>query len=351
MSALGDAIDGSEGVSAEVSSYMSDKAKQRWSRARAAQAMKEAMSGGEPHPLFPTEPGESIPQIDWINLARFEKRGTVDCPRVFAAAELVGLDDIANMYGGGSYELRGRCSGSSGQPGPMVRRQRVTIDGPSIPFTGEDAPAEVMAQPVGGTPMDPVVMFMTMMKESAAEARAAGERQNAMLIAMMTQSAQQQQASMQAMASIMAAAMQQGGKGPDLAGLLTAFAAMSSGQLQAVAQFLPKGESRDPIESIGKLVEVAKAIKGDEDSLTSLMAGFGQAANGIAELERAAAAARAAQNGQPAQQQQQQQQQQAPAQQQEQQQQQTAQQNGQNGHAQPAAAPAMRRPSEAESLG
>jgi hypothetical protein len=338
MADVADGVDAGSGAAADVSEHMSNLAQRRWAKGRAAQAMREAMTGGEPHPLFPTEPGEPIPQIDWIAIARFEKRGTVDCPRIYPASELTTLDDIANMYGGGNYELRGRCSGASGQPGPMVRRARYTIEGRSYPFTGEDAAgAEGEAAQAQAAPaMDPIVLFMTMMKESQAEARAAGERQMQLLVAMMTQSAQQQTSSMQAMASIIGAAMGSN-KGPDLGTMLTAVAGMSSAQLQAFAQMMPRPDTSDPIERMGKLMEVAKAMKGDQDSLTSLMSGFGQAAAGIAELERASAAAKAAGAQSPAQQQQQ------PAAAAEQQQQPPAQANGH-------APPAMGRRSEAEML-
>jgi hypothetical protein len=299
MGALGGAMEGE--VDPAVSDHMSRMAQRRWTAGKAKQAIHEAMTGGEPHPLFPTEPGEPIPQIEWINIARFEKGGTVDCLRVFPAGELTTLDDLANMYGGGSYELRGRCSGSSGQPGPMVRRARYKIDGRSLPFTGEDDGGQqdpgqlpAAAGALGPSAMDPMVMFMTMMKESQAEARAAGERQTAMLVAMMTQSGQQQSATMSAMATIMASAMNAGSKGPDVGSLLTAVSGMSSAQVQAFASMVPRPDTSDPIEKIAKLMEVAKAMKGDEDSLSALMGGFGQAAAGIAEIERAGAAAKQA---------------------------------------------------------
>jgi hypothetical protein len=304
------------GVDPQVSEYMRGMAAKRWAKGQAKQTMQEAMSGGEPHPLFPTEPGEPIPQIDWIGLARFEPmRGTIDCPRTFPAAELLSLEDISNMYGGGNYELRGRCSGSNGTPGPFVRRVRVHIDGPIIPFVAEDMQQQQQQGGGGGAPTaatDPMLMFLAMMKESAAESRAAGERQTAMLVAMFTQSSQQQSANMQAMASIMAAAMGAGSKGPNIAELLSAFGTLSAGQMSAITAMMPKPDTSDPIEKIGKLMEVAKAMKGDEDSLTALMGGFGQAAVGIAELERARK-----EGGAPAQQQQQQQQAE-PAQQQQQ---------------------------------
>jgi hypothetical protein len=291
----------------QIGAHMREQANVRWNRtakARAANAhARDALSGGEPHPLFPTEPSEPIPRVEWINIARFERRGTVDCPRVFAAEELTSLDDISNMYGGGSYELRGRCSGTLGQPGPLVKRVRYKIDGRSLPFISEEesdaeegnAPAP--APSASASTPDPMMMFIAMMKESAAEARASSDRQMQLLVAMMAQSQQQQTASMQAIAQLMTAALTAKGDGPDVAALLTAAASMSSAQLAAVTSLMPRPQSSDPLDQLGKMLEISKAVGaggGKSDSLTDLLAGFGQAAAGIAELERAGAASKAA---------------------------------------------------------
>jgi hypothetical protein len=338
------------GVSPEVSAFMSDKAKKRWAGARANQSMKEAMQGGEPHPLFPTGQGEPIPQIEWINVCRFEPgRGPVDCPRVFPASELQSLEDLAGMYGGGRYELRGRASGPDGGPGPMLRYQRFTLDGDSLPFAGEMGAAAAGAAPAqnGATErMDPMMLFLTMQKESANEARASADRQMQLIVAMMTQSSQQQTASQTAMAQIMAAAMGSN-KGPDLAGLLTAVAAMSSSQLQAFAQMAPKSDGTGDLDKIAKLIEISKAIKPDEDSITGILTGAGQAFAGFAQVAAMAAAAEAQKKQEAAAAQQQQQQ---PAQQQQQQPAQQQQQPSQaNGHAPPPAQ--QQRPrNEAETL-
>jgi hypothetical protein len=290
------------GVSPEVSAYMSDKAKKRWAAGRAAQSMKEAMAGGEPHPLFPTGQGEPIPQIDWINVCRFEPgRGPIDCPRVFPAMELQSLEDLAGMYGGGRYELRGRSSGPDGAPGPILRYQRFTLDGESLPFAGELAGgAGAAAAAAGGAPapMDPMMMFLTMQSENAKEARASSDRQMQMIIAMMQMSATQSTQSMQSMAQLMAAAMGSN-HGPDAAGLLSAFAQLApkppdvAALLSAFAQLSPKTDGSADLEKISKLIEISKAIKPDEDSISSILNGAGQAFAGFAQVAAMAAAAEA----------------------------------------------------------
>lgn len=291
-----DAANDEQPVDPAVSEHMRKMSMRRWGKGRARAALHEALSGGEPHPLFPTEPNEPIPEIQWINVVRYEPgRGPVDCPRVFPAEELQQLEDISAQFGGGSYELRGRCAGFKGLPGPIVRRQRYNIPGDPIPFVIDDyaPPAGALAVP-SATPAagnDPTALVIAMMAESAKEARASSERQMQLVIAMMQGQAQQQTASMNALATLMATAIGGGNKGPDIVGLMTAMAGMSNAQLSAIVQMMPKQAATDPIEGMAKVLELAKGVnKGaDEDSAGSLLGGFAAAASAIAEVEKASA--------------------------------------------------------------
>ena len=58
------------------------------------------------HPLFPpTDEDDDPPEVEYIHVSRFENGRTPWCAHKFAPEELTELEEIADMFGGGMYEL------------------------------------------------------------------------------------------------------------------------------------------------------------------------------------------------------------------------------------------------------
>lgn len=274
--------DGQNGAENPMSETMRELANRRWAGKRQANAAKAALDGGEPHALFPTQLGEPIPQIDWINVTRYEPgRGPVDAPRVFTAAELQSMEDIRVLFGGGVYELKGRAAGPMGGPGPIVRTQRYTLDGDPIPMSGQpQAPMMAQAPAANGGPTDHTALLIAVMQESSKESRAASDRQLQLLMTMMQAQNQQSAQAMQAMAGMMSAAMgaATSQRGPDAASMIG-----------AIAQIMPKPEASNPIEQVRALLDlrdqVAKPAEAPTETIGDVLGGLGQAMGSFAQLE------------------------------------------------------------------
>ncbi len=104
-----------------------------------------------PHPLFPLaedadDPESDAPDVQHIMVTRREAAGVVTSPYSFAAGDLMSLEQLHGLYGGGIYELIGR-----GPNGRIVARKSYTIPGPSKPLFKEQADSEKQA---GATPPD-----------------------------------------------------------------------------------------------------------------------------------------------------------------------------------------------------
>ncbi len=159
------------------------------------------------HPLFPNAPEDDKREIAWVHVTRFERTGQIWFPRAFKAEELQGLDDIAGMFGGGTYELIGRAASTkSGGVGVIIDRIRVTLPGEPLPFVQEEtagapAPAPMPFQvPQGGNDMHAIVIAMMQMQQ-------ASQAQQTQLMATMFQASSQQTA---AIVTAMAAGRSEG---------------------------------------------------------------------------------------------------------------------------------------------
>jgi hypothetical protein len=280
------------------SAEMREKARLGWEKRRAG------ATGPEPHPLFPLYEDERLPaEIAWINLVRYEDaRGPVDCPRTHPASELPDEATILQLYGGGIYEIRGRERAPSGGAGRIIKVRRVTLDGPSKPFSGQLSIAATGTGPgpAAGSPaaMDPFALSLAMMQENAREARAAEERR----MAREEQRTQQQtamlmtgvQAVVGLVGSIVTAILTRPQPAPvpppDPAAMMAAAATMAQTQVQTLLSVMPKPDSSDPLEKLARVVEVADRIKGGTgkgESLGEFMEGLGNAAQGFAAVEHA----------------------------------------------------------------
>jgi hypothetical protein len=136
------------------------------------------------HPLFPAE-GDDVPlPIAFINIYRYEPSGPVQVLRTFRADELTSLEQIANLYGGGMYEIVGRrpSKADDSQPGNKVRQQRVRIPGDPLPLAPGGVAAKVEAAPPEKKPEDVGVMGMFMqmmvMQQDAALRREEGRQRD-----------------------------------------------------------------------------------------------------------------------------------------------------------------------------
>ncbi len=271
------------------------------SEKRAAAARKRW--AGDPHPLFLYEPGESPQTIAWINVRRYGLQGMAECPRVWPAGELASEEEIYGYWGGGTFELLGRGALANGQPGPILKRRTLRLDGASKPFSGELAAASGAVAVAAPSAADPMSPYLMMMAEDRREARAREERRDAEMRAAdeRRQARDEERArasttllvqGLQVVASIVATVINRPAPlppapGPDLMPLL--------------AQLIPKPDSGDALEKLGKVLEIAEKVKGgkETESLGELMAGFGQAAAGIAEMQRTAPAGSPAAGGRP----------------------------------------------------
>ena len=84
------------------------------------------------HPLFPIEDGAPSwkREIGWIYVYRQEGSIQKSAPRPFGADELTSEEQIADLYGGGAYELVARDPDRA----RIVTRRRLTLDGRSRPM-------------------------------------------------------------------------------------------------------------------------------------------------------------------------------------------------------------------------
>ena len=147
------------------------------------------MSNHEPgHPLFLTEDSDDDPvNVSEIQIARVENGQQVFYPRLFPAAELQSLEQVAAELGGGSYILIARHDGRittrrkyvlPGKPKPMYDESRQEKETP----VAVAAPINpLMASGEGGL-MGLIMMMMQQMMQQQAQA---AQSQTQMFIAMM----------------------------------------------------------------------------------------------------------------------------------------------------------------------
>lgn len=246
---------------------------------------KLAAAGGvfPAHPLFPCEVGQSPPCVEWITVSRYGPEGQVHANRAFRANELTDLSQLADFYGGGSYELWGRMD-LDGRPGTLTRKVSYRLEGEPKPMRPEQAAAKkeepAFPMPTTQAPgaVDPTMLMMAMMKQSAEQA----DRQMQLMIAMMTNANAQAIEASRSSAQMIAGVLSQ--RGNEASSLVAA-----TGQL---AQTFAKGASEPSAKSgadeLLKLVEIVKKVKaadiGKDESIAELLTGVGAMIPGFAAM-------------------------------------------------------------------
>lgn len=87
------------------------------------------------HPLFLNENNEEPPEVGFIHIIRWENGKKLQVAKAFTGEELQSLDQIKEMFGGGSYELIARDFNNR-----ISRRIRVNLAGKSKPLETEPEP-------------------------------------------------------------------------------------------------------------------------------------------------------------------------------------------------------------------
>lgn len=99
------------------------------------------------HALFPVDDeAEEIPQIDFVQVCRWEK-GKLYYGPTFPAAEIQSQQDLFDRYGGGEYEIWGRRHAKSdpNRPGGRTKMVRFNVPGRSRPMSDDPAPSDAGA--------------------------------------------------------------------------------------------------------------------------------------------------------------------------------------------------------------
>jgi len=260
-----------------LSEKRSDAAKARWQ--------------GDAHPLFLYEAGERPQSIGWINVRRYSINGPVDSQRVWPATELQSDEDLFQLFGGGSYELLGRASLPTGQPGAIVKKRRMMLEGPPKPFASEQV-SESSHAAAGQTATpghDVLTIMMTMAAEDRRDARAREERREAE-----SRAAEERRMAREEERSRKSTELVVHGLGV-VAGLVTAIinrpaapvAPAGPDLMPLLAQLIPKPDGNDPLEKLSKVLEIAKKIGPAEktESIPELLQGLGEAMSGFAQVE------------------------------------------------------------------
>src|SRR3989304_3410075 len=156
------------------------------------------------HPLFPAEDETDAPEVGAIHVTRHEGGSQRWAPRRFAAEDLRELSDIAELFGGGCYELIARSRDGS----RITARRRYTLPGPPPPPAqpprddrAPPPPAPPAAAPLGGaTDLVPMMLQWMQVQQQMASSRESTNTQ--LLLGMLTKSDTQSAAHVEAMASL-----------------------------------------------------------------------------------------------------------------------------------------------------
>ncbi len=163
----------------------------------------EASEGPLGHPLFPTVDGDDAPRVTEIQVCRHESNGRVWVPTIFLARDIPDLNFIQERWGGGRYEVIGRCNGK------ITARQTYTLPGASKPLVEEkyevnnapqamtpQASQAMMPMPMGGGSSDSIMqMFIMMMQQMM-------QSQTQMIVAMMNGSGDRSKEYVQSMQAL-----------------------------------------------------------------------------------------------------------------------------------------------------
>jgi len=149
----------------------------------------------EAHPLFPCENDDEPVEVGWVHVTRFDGGGQKWAPRLFGAGELDSLEALAELYGGGSYELIARGHDRR----TITGRRRYMLGGRPLPLDGgtseERAPAQ--APPLAPQSSSDAILIALM--------QMMGQQQQAttqLMVAMLTKSDQSSKEHVQSMTAL-----------------------------------------------------------------------------------------------------------------------------------------------------
>jgi hypothetical protein len=253
------------------------------------------------HELFPAEGDEDPKPVNQIHVTRFEGGGgqAAYCRHLFEADELPNLDALFELFGGGNYELIGRCKGATSNP--ITARRRLRLDGASRPLNpSPDAPAVAAAPPVvhapGGMPGDAAGLFgflasmMNAQAQSTAAMMAAMMQSNAQIIGAIAGGrggGQADAALAQAVSALAAAASANRGAGSEESFVK---GAEMAAELARAAKPEPGGSDGDDLASVASsIATIAGAVNGGREAGATGRAGGAGAPPGMQGGDDAAA--------------------------------------------------------------
>jgi hypothetical protein len=200
------------------------------------------------HPLFPPmNDSEDSPEVTQIHVTRIEAGRPVYCPHLFGADELLSLEQVADMFGGGDYELVARDGKT------FSARRRYTLPGKSRPLlignsveTNQETQVNVAVAPAA--PQSEMMAFLGIITS----------QQNNMMAMLMKQS----EVSMQTMATVISAAL--GGKGGDTSGIIQALQANSNTAMTSQTELFKAvlaAKGGDGVAAAKQILELAAMMK------------------------------------------------------------------------------------------
>lgn len=170
------------------------------------------------HPLFPPEnDDEEAPEVEGIHVSRYGEGPPKWCAYLFGAEELTELQQIQEMFGGGTYELIARAGGR------ISARRRYVLDGRSRPLVYGAAVTEPTPQPTPPAQPVPVVtgdagglgliaqMMMQSQQSTMQLVTAMMTTVTSMATAMVSRDSESSKATLSAMAQVQNQAMAQQG--------------------------------------------------------------------------------------------------------------------------------------------
>jgi hypothetical protein len=199
------------------------------------------------HPLFPPmNDSEDSPEVTQIHVTRIEAGRPVYCPHLFGADELLSLEQVADMFGGGDYELVARDGKT------FSARRRYTLPGKSRPLlignnveTNQETQVNVQLPP----PQSDMMAFLQLMaqKDSA----------NMQLMMQMSQQ------SMQGLVAIITAAFGNN-KGTETGAIIQAMQSNSNTAMNSQTELFKAAlasKGGDGVAAAREILELAKLMK------------------------------------------------------------------------------------------
>lgn len=147
------------------------------------------------HPFFPGKNGEPGPLVSRIHVTRQSATGPIWSPRAFRPSEMVDLQTLQHLFGGGSYILQARDAN-----GQLCGQYKVNLEGAQKSLSGETVspPASALV-PHAAAESSTLGMMMQMMQQNSQlmmQMMMESSKQNMTLLASMLSRGDAQQATM-----------------------------------------------------------------------------------------------------------------------------------------------------------